>query len=93
MDKYWIASAKYGGPESICPADVAPIVRLTADESTSRAQLINACDIIAREWGVKFITGELSPDTDWDSYINTVKYAIDDFQGTLDMLNKNTVRN
>jgi hypothetical protein len=93
MDKYWIASAKYGGPDSVCPADVAPIVRLTADESTARAQLINACDRIAREWGVKFITGERSLDKDWDSYINAVRYAVDDFQGTFDMLNKNTVRN
>ncbi|MDR0668799.1 MAG: hypothetical protein LBF95_01840 [Treponema sp.] len=92
MDKYWIASAKYGGPESICPTDMAPIVRLTADESTARAQLVNACDTIAKERAVKFITGELSLDKDWDSYVNAIRYAVDDFQGTLDMLNTNTVR-
>jgi hypothetical protein len=92
LDKYWIASSKYGGPESISPADRAPVVRMTDDEATGRARLITACETIAKESALKFITGELNLDRDWDAYVKTVKAAVDDFQETLDMLNRNTVR-
>jgi ABC-type glycerol-3-phosphate transport system substrate-binding protein len=91
-DKYWEASSKYGGTESVAPTDRAPIVRLTADEATSRAQLITACDTVAKEYAVRFINGQLDLDKDWDSYVNAVKYAVDDFDGVFQMLNSNTVR-
>jgi ABC-type glycerol-3-phosphate transport system substrate-binding protein len=92
MNKYWVASSRYGGPESVSPADRAPIVRLAPDEATSRARLITACDTVAKENAVRFITGSLDIDRDWDAYINSVKYAIDDFQDVIDMLNVNTVK-
>ena len=91
LDKYWVASSKYGGSDSIAPTDRAPIVRLSADEATEKATMTNACETVAKEYALKFITGELSLDKDWDSYVQAVKFAVDDFDGVLEMMNENSV--
>jgi hypothetical protein len=91
-DKYWLASSKYGGPESISPYDRAPVVRLSVDELTARATLITACDTVAKEWAVQFITGQKNIDTDWQGYLDAVRFAVDDFDGALQVLNEKTVR-
>lgn len=92
-DKYWIASARYGGDESISPADQAPVLNLNPDEATDKAALTNACETVAKEKAVEFITGKADLEKDWDAYVDAVKYAVDDFEGTIEMLNKNSVKN
>jgi hypothetical protein len=92
MNYYWVASDLYGGPESVSPYDRAPPVRLDADEATERARLINASDTIAREWAVRFITGEYNIDTQWTAYVQAIKNSIDDWDGTMAMLNANVIR-
>lgn len=91
-DKYWVASSKYGGDESVSPADQAPVLNLDSDQSTEKATLMNACETIAKEKAIDFITGKADLEKDWDAYVETVKYAVDDFEGTISMLNENSVK-
>jgi ABC-type sugar transport system, periplasmic component len=92
--QYWEMSAKLGGPDSIHPQDLAPVTFLSPEEAARRADITAACGELAREWSVRFITGELdiNSDADWDTYVNTVKYAVDDFDGIIQMLNDNVAR-
>lgn len=92
MDKYWLASSKYGGEESVAPYDRAPILNLDPDQATEKATLMNACETVAKEKAVEFITGKMDLEKDWDAYVDSVKYAVDDFEGTLQMLNENSVK-
>jgi ABC-type glycerol-3-phosphate transport system substrate-binding protein len=91
-DKYWLASSKYGGPDSISPTDRAPIVRLDADQATEKATMVTACDTVAKEQALQFITGAKDLDADWDDYVNAIKFAVDDFDGVLQMMNESTVK-
>ncbi|MFQ9511009.1 MAG: hypothetical protein ACLRZ7_08905, partial [Lachnospiraceae bacterium] len=91
-NKYWLASSEFGGEDSISPADRAPILNLNPDQSTEKATLITACETVAKEQALKFITGEKDFEKDWDTYVKTIKAAVDDFDGTLKMLNENSVK-
>jgi putative aldouronate transport system substrate-binding protein len=84
---YWLASDLYGGKDSIFPNDRAPAVSLTPDESTERSTIITACNTFANENAIKFITGELDVDADWDTYIQQLS-AMGDYQSVLDMMNE-----
>lgn len=92
MNKYWLASSEFGGEDSISPADRAPILNLNPDQSTEKATLITACETVAKEQALKFITGEKDFEKDWDTYVKTIKAAVDDFDGILKMLNENSVQ-
>lgn len=90
-NQYWLASSKYGGEASISPYDRAPVVNLTPDQATEKATLITVCETVAKEKAVDFIIGKLDIDKDWDAYVDAIKFAIDDFDGTLEMMNENSV--
>jgi len=86
--KYWIESGRIGGPESVSPYDRPPVLRLSTDESTRRAELQTNCDTYARQETLKFITGELDINNDavWEAYVKGVKSQVPDFDATLKML-------
>ena len=83
---YWVASDLYGGKDSIFPNDRAPVVSLDSDESTERSTIITACNTFANESAIKFITGELDVEADWDSYLEQLS-AMGDYQSILETMN------
>ncbi len=88
--QYWINSDKYGGEDSVSPFDRAPFYTLDADESQKRASAITAYETISKEWAANFIAGVKDPsnDSDWNDYLNALKSAGVDMEGTIKMLNE-----
>lgn len=95
--KYWVESSVNGGEDSVAPYDRAPVTYLTAEESTSKAQLGygGVCETRVKELAHQFIVGEKDIDDDaaWESYIEDIKSQTDDdFDGILAMLTEKTVK-
>lgn len=86
--QYWIESGRLGGEESVSPFDRPPVLSLSAEESTAKAELATNCELYAKENALKFITGEwdVNNDAKWQEYISGVKSQVSDFDGTLKML-------
>ena len=95
--KYWVESSVNGGEDSVAPYDRPPVVYLSAEEQSSKAQLgySGTCETRVKELALQFITGEkdINDDSVWESYIKDVKSQTDDdFDGILEMLNEKTVK-
>lgn len=95
--KYWVESSVNGGEDSVAPYDRAPVTYLSAEESTSKAQLGygGVCETRVKELALQFIVGEkdIEDDAAWESYIEDIKSQTDDdFDGILEMLNEKTVK-
>ncbi|MDY3918497.1 MAG: hypothetical protein SOZ59_05765 [Candidatus Limivivens sp.] len=95
--KYWVESSRNGGEESVSPYDRPPVTYLSAEESTSKAQLGygGVCETRVKELALQFIVGEqdIEDDSAWESYISDIKSQTDDdFDGILEMLNEKTVK-
>lgn len=90
--RYWIESARLGGPESVSPFDRAPLVKLTKEEQTFRATLTSAAGTYASAESLKFITGELDVHDDavWQRYVEGVKSQISGFDDFFNLLNEKT---
>lgn len=90
--RYWIESARLGGPESVSPYDRAPLVDLDKEEMTFRATLTSACESYARTEALKFITGELDVNDDaaWERYVAGVKSQISGFDDFFALMNEKT---
>ena len=52
---------------------ITAAVKLTAEESEERANILTDVETYVRENMIKFITGELSVENDWDAYVNGLK--------------------
>ena len=68
-------------------------ISYTSDESTERAKIVAEVDTYMKENSVKFITGVLDIDTEWDNYVNQLKdlgveRAIEITQAALDRFNQ-----
>lgn len=89
VNQYWKASNQYGGKDSISPQDRAPFFSLDADESQMRATVATAYETIAKEYGAKFIIGEMDPsnDKDWSTYLSVLEGA-GDMNTVIEMLNE-----
>ena len=90
-------SSVNGGEDSVAPYDRPPVVYLSAEEQSSKAQLgySGTCETRVKELALQFITGEkdINDDSVWESYIKDVKSQTDDdFDGILEMLNEKTVK-
>ena len=95
--KHWVESSVNGGEDSVAPYDRPPVVYLSAEEQSSKAQLgySGTCETRVKELALQFITGEkdINDDSVWESYIKDVKSQTDDdFDGILEMLNEKTVK-
>lgn len=95
--KYWVETAANGGKDSVAPYDRPPVVYLSAEESTAKAQLAygGVCETRVKELANQFIIGEkdIDDDAQWEAYIADVKSQTDeDFDSILQMLNENTVK-
>lgn len=88
--QYWIMSDKYGGEDSVAPADRAPYYTLSSDESQTRASAVTAYETITKEWGANFISGVKDPnnDADWQAYLDTLASSGVDMEGTIEVLNE-----
>lgn len=94
--KYWIETSVNSGEDSISPYDRPPVIYLSAEEQTAKAQLSygGVCESRVKELANQFIVGErdIWDDAEWEAYIKDVKSQTDtDFDGILKMLNDNTV--
>lgn len=49
-----------------------PRVTVAADVQSDYSMLMNDIDTYVQEMYVKFISGQASLDTDWESYVNTL---------------------
>jgi len=58
-----------------------PVV-LTAEESKSISQLESDVKNLLGQFAAQFVTGELDPETDWDSYVEQIKVFWDQIQPT-----------
>jgi hypothetical protein len=90
--KYWYESGKIGGEDSVSPFDRPPVLNLTDEQATEKAELTTNCELFAKENGLKFITGELNinDDTAWQQYVDGVKSQVSDFDEKLKMLQDNS---
>ncbi|MFV0504929.1 MAG: hypothetical protein ACK5LT_13335 [Lachnospirales bacterium] len=91
--KYWFESGKIGGDESVSPYDRPPVLVLSDEEATTKAEFTISCETYAKENSLKFITGELdiNDDAAWESYKEGVKSQVIDYDGTLLMLQEKSV--
>ena len=85
-DRYWVATDRLGGKDSIFPNDRAPAIDLTPDEATLRASIFTACNTYANEMAIKFITGEVDIEANWDKYVSDMK-NIGDYEAGLKIMN------
>jgi ABC-type glycerol-3-phosphate transport system substrate-binding protein len=85
-DRYWVATDRLGGKDSIFPNDRAPAIDLTPDEATLRASIFTACNTYANEMAIKFITGEVDIEASWDKYVSDIK-NIGDYEAGLKIMN------
>ncbi|MDD4849294.1 MAG: extracellular solute-binding protein [Gemmiger sp.] len=95
--KYWVESDRLGGEDSVAPYDRPPVMYLTAEESTQKAQLDygGACESRVKQLAVEFITGQrdINDDGAWADYIKDIKSQTDeDFDTIIATLNENTVK-
>lgn len=92
--RYWIESDRIGGPDSVSPYDRPPVTRLSDAESTARAEMTTACELFAKEQGLKFITGELdaSDDATWENYVSSLKSQATDFDGIFATMNAKAIK-
>lgn len=86
--QYWIESGKIGGEESVSPFDRPPVLHLTDEESTAKAELTTNSETYARENALKFVIGDwdINDDAKWQQYIDGVKSQVVDFDKTMSML-------
>lgn len=68
-------------------------ITYTSEESTERAKIVTEVDTYMKENSVKFITGVLDIDEEWDNYVNQLKElgverAIEITQNALDRFNQ-----
>ncbi len=86
--QYWIESGKIGGEDSVSPFDRTPVLSLSDQQSTDKAELTTNCETYAKENALKFITGEwdVNNDKQWQDYVSGVKSQVVDFDGTIKML-------
>lgn len=49
-----------------------PLINLTAEETSERAEYESEFTVYAKEMMIKFITGAASLDTEWDKYVDTI---------------------
>ncbi|MDW7658043.1 MAG: extracellular solute-binding protein [Bacillota bacterium] len=85
-DRYWVATDRLGGKESIFPNSRAPSLDLSPDEASQRASIFTACNTYANEMAIKFITGEVDIEANWDKYVSDMK-NIGDYEAGLKIMN------
>ena len=84
-EKFWLATEKFGGKESIAPNDRAPKYNTTKDEKDTITNTMTPVETYESECAVKFVIGEMSFDQ-WDEFQDNLK-KMGDYESILKMYN------
>lgn len=82
----FLATDKYGGPDTIAPMDRAPKIFLNKEEQAKRNETMTPIETYVSEMVTKFIIGEKSFD-EWDKYKEDIK-KMGDYEAIVKMMNE-----
>lgn len=85
LENFWVASDKYGGPESKHPNDFAPRINFTKEEQENESQVMSPIYTYVDESIVKFIKGETAM-SEWDNFQAQIK-KLGDYESVLKVYN------